>query len=75
MSFQKDIDEYTEKELNDELERRNQLRDQGKCDYCQQYGNTPPCKFPERHKKAEHWWNNVRPRNFEPEQRRPGGSR
>lgn len=52
MSYQKDLDEYTEEQLNNELKRRQDLRNEGKCDYCGQLGNTPNCKFPERHKYA-----------------------
>lgn len=59
MSYYKDLDEYTEQELKDELERRRTLRDEGKCDYCQQYGNTILCKFPERHRIAQIHWDTI----------------
>lgn len=59
MSYHKDLDEYTEQQLKNELERRRSLRDEGKCDYCQQLGNTTDCKFPERHAVAKLWWINI----------------
>lgn len=53
MSYPKDLDEYNERELLQELERRKTLREQGKCDYC---GGDGPvaCKFPTRHGPASY---------------------
>lgn len=56
MSYHKDLDEYTEKELKAELERRKDLRDEGRCDYCKQLGNTPDCRYPERHAVVRKRW-------------------
>lgn len=62
MSYMKDIDEYTEKELVDELNRRRALRSEGRCDYCHglqgqltnsefpQYRGSETCTFPDRHR-------------------------
>lgn len=49
MGYPRDLDEYTEEELLEELAQRKKLRAEGKCDYCQRAGGTPPCKFTERH--------------------------
>jgi hypothetical protein len=46
----RDLDEYTDIELNIELNRRLTLRVEGKCDYCgQPSGCYPSCRFPNRH--------------------------
>lgn len=70
MSYPISLDEFSEKDLNAELERRRRLRDQGKCDYCQQLGNTPDCKFPDRHAVARQHWQHLgqfnKP-NYDPE--------
>lgn len=49
MSLVKTLDEYTEKELQQELLRRVELRAAGKCDYCERYSGTTDCRFPDRH--------------------------
>jgi hypothetical protein len=49
MSGWRDLDEYTEGQLQNELARRRALRNSGLCDYCQRAPETEPCKFPERH--------------------------
>jgi hypothetical protein len=46
------LDEYTEKQLLAELERRRALRNSGLCDYCERAADTTPCRFPERHSHA-----------------------
>lgn len=53
MSFLLDLDEIPEERLVAELERRKQLRSEGKCDYCERDVNTSSCKFPHRHKAQE----------------------
>lgn len=54
MSYSKDLDEYTEDELLEELHRRKQLNAQGKCDYCGRPAEcTVACKFPARHATAK----------------------
>ena len=50
MSFPKDLDEYAETELQDELVNRAKARTKGVCDYCGRRPSEPVCKFPERHK-------------------------
>lgn len=50
MSYHVDLDEYTELQLLDELERRKKVRKRGLCDYCgMPRKTTASCKFPERH--------------------------
>jgi hypothetical protein len=53
VSYRLDLDEYEEKDLVDEIARRRRLRMQGLCDYCERPSDSPPCKFPERHRKGE----------------------
>ena len=36
MSYQKDLDEYRDEELLNELQRRQAMRKQGRCSYCKQ---------------------------------------
>ena len=44
------FDEERESQLRAELERREKLRREGKCDYCgKNQGSLPSCRFPERH--------------------------
>ena len=51
MSYPRDLDEYTEKELNDELILRDARQKVGLCDYCnRQINSEPVCKFPKRHR-------------------------
>lgn len=49
MSYPKDLDEYTDVELSAELLSRANRRSAGRCDYCDNYRNEGPCKFPQRH--------------------------
>lgn len=50
MSFPRDLDEFGEDELVDELRRRFEARREGKCDYCgRPHDARPPCKFSGRH--------------------------
>lgn len=49
MSYPKDIDEYTDFELQIEMETRKNRRAAGLCDYCNRPPETPACKFPARH--------------------------
>lgn len=49
MSYPIDLDEYPEVKLREELQRRERLRAQGLCDYCEQPHYLPTCKFPGRH--------------------------
>lgn len=53
MSYSRDLDEYAESELLRELQRRNDLRREGSCDYCKRHmilTKDAPCRFPNRHK-------------------------
>lgn len=49
MGYPRSLDEITDRELTQEIERRKKLRAAGKCDYCERDNSTDPCKFPERH--------------------------
>jgi hypothetical protein len=49
MGYPRDLDEYTEDELIDELNKRIGLHEKGKCGYCERKPTTTPCKFPDRH--------------------------
>lgn len=49
MSYPRSLDEYAEKELEQELRERERLRARGICDYCSRPPHEPACKFPERH--------------------------
>jgi hypothetical protein len=50
MSYPKDLDEYSERTLIDEIARRETCRRRGRCDYCgRAHGVAPACKFPVRH--------------------------
>src|SRR5580692_1249181 len=51
MSYPLNLDEYPTKRLREELAARRHLRRKGLCDYCVRDPSTPPCKFPERHKR------------------------
>lgn len=52
MGYRRDLDEYSDEELVQELNRREALRAIGKCDYCQRASNTAPCRFVKRHQKS-----------------------
>lgn len=47
--MRRDLAEYEDKQLTDELNRRIRLRRQCLCDYCGRPSSTKPCKFPHRH--------------------------
>ncbi|AAK94360.1 hypothetical protein Mx8p25 [Myxococcus phage Mx8] len=49
MSFPRSLDEYGDKELQQELARRAEVRERGLCDYCGRSSRAPSCKFSERH--------------------------
>ena len=54
MSYPRGIDELTTKELEKEIERRENSIMAGLCSYCgRQKHTTPPCRFPERHSGKE----------------------
>jgi hypothetical protein len=50
MSYPRDLDDYTEAELQGELKSREEVRALGVCDYCRRHPFTKPCKFSERHR-------------------------
>lgn len=52
MSYIKDLDEVTDKELETELFNRRVMRENGICDYCGRTEAKPECRFPERHRAA-----------------------
>lgn len=49
MSYPKSLDEYTDLELAQEIEKREKLRAEGKCDYCYRPNTTTVCKHADRH--------------------------
>ncbi len=53
MSYPRDIDDYSDSELRQELERREILRKGGVCDYCERRGTDPTCKHDDRHLLAK----------------------
>lgn len=54
MSYPRDLDEMSADELQDELNRRAKLKDQGLCTYCERPLNAlPPCRFLVRHSGQE----------------------
>lgn len=67
MSYPKDLDEYTEQEMREELARRMTNRDLGLCDYCGRPGKTPPCRMRDRHMKSIDWvtWRNESVENLQ----------
>jgi len=56
MTYFKDLDEYSSEQLQNELNRRSNLLQQGLCDYCGQKGSDRACRFPSRHKEAARKW-------------------
>lgn len=52
MGYIKDLDEYTDEELQKELTRRQTVRDEGICDYCGRDGRMETCRYQERHTQA-----------------------
>jgi hypothetical protein len=50
MGYSMDLEDYDERELNHELERRRKMREQGLCDYCARKPDTSSCRFPDRHR-------------------------
>lgn len=53
MSYQKELDEYTDEQLQEEIQRRISLNAIGCCTYCNRLGSTESCKQIEQHKKAK----------------------
>lgn len=49
MSHLRDLDEYSDRELENELQQRREREAQGVCSYCGRPGYTPTCKFENRH--------------------------
>lgn len=52
MSYPRELGEYSAAELLGEILRRRAAQALGRCDYCDQRGTAPPCRFPERHAAA-----------------------
>lgn len=50
MSYPRDLDEYSDDELEAERQRRVKLRARGQCPYCRQDFEDPPCRHPEQHR-------------------------
>lgn len=53
MSYITSLDEYTDKQLREEMQRRIASREMGVCSYCGRHSDTPECKFPDRHQQAK----------------------
>ena len=54
MGYPRDLDDYTEEELNAELARRQASRRRGLCDYCGRVPqSTEACSKPERHRAVQ----------------------
>lgn len=51
MGYSKSIDEFTDLELAQEIEKREKMRAEGKCDYCYQPNTAPVCKYSARHNR------------------------
>jgi hypothetical protein len=52
MSYPRDLDEFSDAELREELASREKSRTEGLCDYCRRkLDSRPACRFPERHKR------------------------
>lgn len=49
MSYHKDLDEYSDDQLASEQLRRDRLRMEGRCHYCINKRDAPPCKFRDNH--------------------------
>jgi len=49
MSYSRDLDEYSDEELREELGRRAKLAKKGRCTYCKRPVTASHCRFPERH--------------------------
>lgn len=47
--LEKDLSEYDEMQLLNEISRRQAERAKGRCEYCGRSFRSEPCKFPERH--------------------------
>ena len=50
MSYPRDLDEYSDAELETERQRRAKNRAKDLCPYCGQDFGKPPCRYPEMHK-------------------------
>lgn len=50
-----DLNEYEERRLVGEIDRRASLRAVGLCDYCEREPSMNTCKFPERHRVSRYW--------------------
>lgn len=55
MSYPRDLDDYTQSELEAELSRRQRLCDARRCDYCGQPYGAPKCRYPSRHQPRPDW--------------------
>lgn len=53
MSYPRDLDEYDDEDLQEELDRRAELKKKGLCTYCKRKVTASACRFPERHKAGK----------------------
>jgi hypothetical protein len=49
VSYPRDLDEYSDEELREEIARREDCRARGVCSYCGKNGNATKCRFKDRH--------------------------
>lgn len=62
MSYQLDLDEFTDESLENEIERRLSHYRKGECPYCKRLGNAEPsCKETDQHHKARRILQGMRP--------------
>jgi hypothetical protein len=52
VSYPKDLEDYTDQQLLEEILRRAKLRADGVCDYCGSPATKPTCAHVYRHKLA-----------------------
>lgn len=55
MSYPKDLEDYSDDQLSDELARRNRCRVELRCDYCERLQSSPPCRHADRHRQPPSW--------------------
>ena len=49
MSYPRDLEDYSDVELAEEIMRRARNRAIDRCDYCGKTDESPACKYPQRH--------------------------
>lgn len=49
MGYWRDLDDYSEAELQGEINYRERERQRGRCDYCHRPSSSNSCKYSARH--------------------------